>query len=167
MCSLDYNILDKIVDEVGFYGEYPDLREEEYLVLVTLYDYTARSYQRRTSTDAEVEAVTVDEVDTKSPRFAGRTIIYPPTLEAFQVLSRVFCYPVGLITYTAVEQAVIDMSVHFAAAVARTRVKEQVGSLHLLLPAEWREAESMAENMPFYGWYNQLLGKYVKSHDNT
>ncbi|KAH9285759.1 putative methyltransferase NSUN7 [Echinococcus granulosus] len=138
-----YSILDKIVDEVGFYGEYPDLREEEYLVLVTLYDYTARSYQRRTSTDAEMAVTISDEVDMKSPRYAGRTIIYPPTLESFQT----------------VEQAVINMSVHFAAAVARTRVKEQVGSLHLLLPVEWREAESMAENMPFYGWYNQLLGK--------
>ncbi|KAL5112703.1 putative methyltransferase NSUN7 [Taenia crassiceps] len=138
-----YSILDKIVDEVGFYGEYPDLREEEYLVLVTLYDYTARSYQRRTSKDAEMDAAMVDEVDTRSPRLAARTIVYPPTLEVFQ----------------KVEQAVIDMSVHFAAAVARTRVKEQVGSLHLLLPLEWREAEGMAENMPFYGWYNQLLGK--------
>lgn len=87
--SSDYSILDKIVDEVGFYGEYPDLREEEYLVLVTLYDYTARSYQRRTSTDAGMEVPIADEVDTKSPRLAGRTIIYPPTLEAFQVLSPV------------------------------------------------------------------------------
>ncbi len=56
------------------------------------------------------------------------------------------------------ERAIIDMSVHFAASVARMRVKEQVGSLRLLLPEQWRQAETMAENMPFYAWYNQLLG---------
>ncbi|KAM3185017.1 hypothetical protein ACTXT7_007228 [Hymenolepis weldensis] len=57
-----------------------------------------------------------------------------------------------------VEAAVVTMSVHFSAAIARIRVKEQVKSLRLLLPTEWRDAESKAENMPFYGWYNLLLG---------
>ncbi|KAM7540195.1 hypothetical protein Aperf_G00000040417 [Anoplocephala perfoliata] len=138
-----YTILDKIIDEVGFYGEYPDMREEEYLVLVTLYDYTARNFQRRTSTSEDTDVPPRDERDTKSPKFLGRTFIYPPTSKIFQ----------------EVEAAVIAMCVHFAAAVARTRVKQQVGSLRLLLPEEWREAETKAEKMPFYGWYNQLLGK--------
>uniref|UniRef100_A0A5K3EHU4 Nardilysin-like n=1 Tax=Mesocestoides corti TaxID=53468 RepID=A0A5K3EHU4_MESCO len=137
------SILERILDEVGFYGEYPDLREEEYLVLVTLYDYTARSYQLRTKTEADTEVLAPDENEPRPAKLAGRMFLHPPTSEFFQ----------------AVEKAVIEMSVHFAASVARIRVKEQVGSLRLLLPEDWRKAENLAENMPFYAWYNQLLGK--------
>lgn len=83
--TVDHTILDKILDEVGFYGEYPDMREEEYLVLVTLYDYTARNFQRRTSTNEDADVPPRDERDAKSPKFLGRTFIYPPTSETFQV----------------------------------------------------------------------------------
>lgn len=82
---VDYDIIDKIIDEVGFYGEYPDMRDEEHLVLVTLYDYTARSYQRRTKTDADIEVITPDETNSRPNKLAGRMFLYPPTSETFAV----------------------------------------------------------------------------------
>ncbi|VDO00839.1 unnamed protein product [Rodentolepis nana] len=135
-------VLEKIQEDVGFYGEYPDLREEDHLVLVTLYDYSVRNFQLRTSTDLDADIPPLDEAEASKPRFAGRTIIYPPSSKVFQ----------------EVEEAIVAMSVKFSAAIARIRVKEQVKSLRLLLPLEWRDAETKSENMPFYGWYNLLLG---------
>ena len=85
--NLDYSILDKILDEVGFYGEFPDLRDEEYLVMVTLYDYTARSYQLRTKTNADIDVVVVDETNSRPAKLAGRMFLYPPTSEQFKVIS--------------------------------------------------------------------------------
>ncbi|VDN14220.1 unnamed protein product [Dibothriocephalus latus] len=139
----DYNILDKILDEVSFYSEYPDYKEEEYLVLVTLFDYTSRNYQRRTRTDADIDLLPPPENEERPAKYAGRVFVYPPTTDLFQ----------------EIEKAVLAVAVHFAASVARIRVKEQVGSLRLLLPQEWREAENHADVMPIYAWYNQLLGK--------
>ncbi|BHF72704.1 hypothetical protein SprV_0401577300 [Sparganum proliferum] len=138
-----YNILDKILDEVSFYSEYPDYKEEEFLVLVTLFDYTSRNYQRRTKSDADIELLPPPENEERPAKYAGRVYVYPPTTDMFQ----------------EIEKAIMAVSVHFAASVARIRVKEQVGSLRLLLPQEWREAENHADVMPIYAWYNQLLGK--------
>uniref|UniRef100_A0A183T3C3 Calmodulin n=1 Tax=Schistocephalus solidus TaxID=70667 RepID=A0A183T3C3_SCHSO len=123
--------LDKILDEVGFYSEYPDYKEEEFLVLVTLFDYTSRNYQRRTKSDADIDLLPPPENEERPAKYAGREI----------------------------EKAIMAVSIHFAASVARIRVKEQVGSLRLLLPQEWRDAENHADVMPIYAWYNQLLGK--------
>ncbi|TGZ58225.1 hypothetical protein CRM22_009714 [Opisthorchis felineus] len=136
-----FSILDKLLEEIAFFVEYPDLKDEEYLVLVLAYDYAMRNFQRRV------------------PLPHDRQL---PTLERyFEYLSnnRLVLYPAGNELFTVAEAAVQTMCMRLAAAVARVRVRNQVGSLRLLLPEEWRSSEQMAEVMPTYGWYNQLLGK--------
>ncbi len=59
------------------------MKEEEYLVLVTLYDYTARNYQKRTKSPNDREVLEVDEV--KPAKLAQRVFIYPPTSDLFLV----------------------------------------------------------------------------------
>lgn len=82
--TVDCNLLEKILEDVGFYGEYPDLRDEEHLVLVTLYDYSARNFQRRHSINLDSEIPSREEIESKHQRSAGRTYIYPPAIQTFK-----------------------------------------------------------------------------------
>ncbi|VDP94927.1 unnamed protein product [Echinostoma caproni] len=129
------------MEEITFYMEYPDLKDEEYLVLVLVYDYTMRNFQRRTPPPQERSLPDLEKYMEYMPN--SRLIMHPPGGELFKT----------------VETAVQAMCMRLAAAVARVRVRNQVGSLRLLLPEEWRQSENLAESMPAYGWYNQLLGK--------
>ncbi|KAF6775343.1 Methyltransferase NSUN7 [Paragonimus kellicotti] len=137
-----YDILQKLLDEITFFMEYPDLKDEEYLVFVLAYDYAMRNFQRRVSLPHERSLPTPERYFEYMPN-NNRLILYPPGGELFKTA----------------ETAVQSMCMRMAAAVARVRVRSQVGSLRLLLPEEWRTSEQLAEVMPTYGWYNQLLGK--------
>ncbi|KAF7234995.1 hypothetical protein EG68_11607 [Paragonimus skrjabini miyazakii] len=137
-----YDILQKLLDEVTFFMEYPDLKDEEYLVFVLAYDYAMRNFQRRVSLPHERSLPTPERYFEYMPN-SNRLILYPPGEDLFKTA----------------ETAVQSMCMRLAAAVARVRVRSQVGSLRLLLPEEWRTSEQLAEVMPTYGWYNQLLGK--------
>ncbi|KAG5450939.1 putative methyltransferase nsun7 [Clonorchis sinensis] len=136
-----FSILDKLLEEIAFFLEYPDLKDEEYLVLVLAYDYAMRNFQRRVPLPNDRQLPTPE-----------RYFEYLPN-------NRLVLYPAGNELFTVAEAAVQAMCMRLAAAVARVRVRNQVGSLRLLLPEEWRSSEQMAEVMPTYGWYNQLLGK--------
>ncbi|CAL8085854.1 unnamed protein product [Calicophoron daubneyi] len=135
------SIIEKLLDEITFYSDYPDLKEEEQLVLVLVYDYAMRNFQRRTPLQYDRQLPTMEKYYEYMPN--NRLILYPPGGELFKTA----------------EQAVQAMCMRLAAAVARVRVRNQVGSLRLLLPQEWRKSEALAEGMSAYGWYNQLLGK--------
>lgn len=74
------------------------MREEEHLVLVTLYDYSVRNFQSRTSTDLDADIPPRDETESMKPRFADRTIIYPPTSKAFQAGNFFSRFPFILVT---------------------------------------------------------------------
>ncbi|CAH8501347.1 unnamed protein product [Heterobilharzia americana] len=117
-------ILEKLLDETSLFTKYPELRDEDTLVLVLCYDYTMRNFQCLTLPN-------------------GRVVLFPPGEETFK----------------AVESCVQTMCTQLAACVARIRVRNQVTSLRHLLPEDWRKSEEITENMPLYGWYNQLLGK--------
>ncbi|CAH8607799.1 unnamed protein product [Dicrocoelium dendriticum] len=134
-------IIEKLLDEIAFYLEHAHLKDEEHLVLVLVYDYTIRNFQRRVPLPDERQLPTLERYMEYLP--SGRLVLHPPGTEIFKM----------------VEEAVQAMCMRLAAAVARVRVRNQVGSLRLLLPEEWRSSEQMAEVMPTYGWYNQLLGK--------
>ncbi|TPP50015.1 Methyltransferase NSUN7 [Fasciola gigantica] len=134
-------ILEKLLEEVTFYMEYPDFKDEEYLILVIVYDYAMRNFQRRTAPPQERSLPDMEKYMEYLPN--NRLVMHPSGAELFK----------------AAETAVQAMCLRLAAAVARVRVRNQVGSLRLLLPEEWRQSESLADAMPTYGWYNQLLGK--------
>ncbi|KAA3671875.1 uncharacterized protein DEA37_0002637, partial [Paragonimus westermani] len=137
-----YDILQKLLDETTFFMEFPDLKDEEYLVFVLAYDYAMRNFHRRVSLPHERSLPTRERYFEYMPH-NNRMILYPPGEDLFKTA----------------ETAVQSMCMRLAAAVARVRVRSQVGSLRLLLPEEWRTSEQLAEVMPTYGWYNQLLGK--------
>ncbi|CAH8837313.1 unnamed protein product [Trichobilharzia szidati] len=134
-------ILEKLLDETSFFSQYPELRDEDTLVLVLCYDYAMRNFQRRTLLSNERSLEMPEKSKVILPN--GRVVLYPPGEEIFKIA----------------ENSVQVMCIHLAAAVARVRVRTQVNSLRNLLPEDWRKSEEITENMPLYGWYNQLLGK--------
>ncbi|VEL33224.1 unnamed protein product [Protopolystoma xenopodis] len=138
---LDVDIIEKILEDVSYYSLWPDMKDEDCLVLAIIYDYIMRNYQKRAQlpNDRELPQPSLTYILTNS----GRVILCPSGTEVF----------------LAVEESIHGMRVQIAASVARIRVRQQVGSLRLLLPEEWRQAELYSEEMPFYGWYNQLVGK--------
>ncbi|CAH8493222.1 unnamed protein product [Heterobilharzia americana] len=134
-------ILEKLIDETSLFTKYPELRDEDTLVLVLCYDYTMRNFQRRTIQSNERSLEMPENAKVNLPN--GRVVLFPPGEETFK----------------AVESCVQTMCTQLAACVARIRVRNQVTSLRHLLPEDWRKSEEITENMPLYGWYNQLLGK--------
>ncbi|VEL29262.1 unnamed protein product [Protopolystoma xenopodis] len=130
---------------------WPDMKDEDCLVLAIIYDYIMRNYQKRAQlpNDRELPQPSLTYILTNS----GRVILCPSGTEVFLAYLRFAFF------HQAVEESIHGMRVQIAASVARIRVRQQVGSLRLLLPEEWRQAELYSEEMPFYGWYNQLVGK--------
>ncbi|XP_052738020.1 uncharacterized protein LOC112053618 [Bicyclus anynana] len=123
-------ILDQGIEDIDFFGDYPELSEYRHTTWLFLMEVARRRWMSRPRAEIERATRLLDE--------AG--------------------YP-----FKEVEAAIWDERVHFAAAIARIRIKNRALSLADLLPAHLREERISAcvNKDTVTGWVNTFKAKKI------
>ncbi|XP_041973154.1 uncharacterized protein LOC121728899 [Aricia agestis] len=122
------SILDQAIDDVNFFGNYPQFRSHRHITWLFLMELARRRWVARSQ----------EEVESAKSLLAAAG-------EPF----------------LAVETAIWDERVHFAAAIARIRIKNKAFSLSELLPPHLREERVSAtlNRTTLTGWVNTFKAK--------